>query len=31
MAAFGIAGTAVVLLASSALDLQLGLPTFGAG
>jgi arsenical pump membrane protein len=31
MAAFGIAGTAVVLLASSALDLQLGLPTFLAG
>jgi len=31
MAAAGIAGTAVVLLASSALDLQLGLPTFLAG
>ncbi|HLN09697.1 MAG TPA: arsenic transporter [Xanthobacteraceae bacterium] len=30
-AAFGIAGTAVVLLASSAFDLQLGLPTFLAG
>jgi arsenical pump membrane protein len=31
MAAFGIAGTAVALLASSAFDLQLGLPTFLAG
>jgi len=31
MAAWGIAGTAVVLLASSFLDLQLGLPTFLAG
>jgi len=31
MAAFGIAGTAVVLLASSAFDIQLGLPTFLAG
>lgn len=31
MAAFGIAGTAVVLLAASALDVQLGLPTFLAG
>ena len=31
MAAWGIAGTAVVLLASSALDIQLGLPTFLAG
>jgi arsenical pump membrane protein len=31
MAAWGIAGTAVVLLASSAFDIQLGLPTFLAG
>ena len=31
MAAWGIAGTAVVLLASSFFDIQLGLPTFGAG
>jgi len=31
MAAWGIAGTAVVLLASSALDIRLGLPTFLAG
>jgi arsenical pump membrane protein len=31
MAALGIAGTAVVLLASSAFDIQLGLPTFLAG
>ncbi|HEY0206887.1 MAG TPA: ArsB/NhaD family transporter, partial [Acetobacteraceae bacterium] len=31
MAAWGIAGTAVVLLASSAFDVQLGLPTFLAG
>ena len=31
MAAFGIVVTAVVLLASSALDIQLGLPTFLAG
>ncbi len=31
MAAWGIAGTAVVLLAASALDIQLGLPTFLAG
>jgi len=31
MAAWGIAGTAVVLLASSFLDIQLGLPTFLAG
>ncbi len=31
MAAYGIAGTAVVLLASSAFDIQLGLPTFLAG
>jgi arsenical pump membrane protein len=31
MAAFGIAGTAIVLLVSSALDIQLGLPTFLAG
>ncbi len=31
MAALGIAGAAVVLLASSALGLQLGLPTFLAG
>lgn len=30
-AALGIAGTAIVLLASSALDLQLGLPTAAAG
>ena len=31
MAAFGIAATAVVLLVSSGLDIQLGLPTFVAG
>ncbi len=31
MAAYGIIGTAVVLLASSAFDIQLGLPTFLAG
>lgn len=31
MAAWGIAGTAIVLLTSSALGLQLGLPTFLAG
>jgi len=31
MAAFGIAATAIVLLASSGLDIQLGLPTFLAG
>jgi arsenical pump membrane protein len=31
LAAFGIAATAIVLLLSSALDLQLGLPTFLAG
>ena len=31
MAAAGIAGTAVVLLAASAFDIQLGLPTFLAG
>ncbi len=31
MAAFGIAATAIVLLASSAFDIQLGLPTFLAG
>lgn len=31
MAAWGIAGTAVVLLASSAFDIQLGLPTLLAG
>ncbi len=31
MAAWGIGGTAVVLLASSAFDIQLGLPTFLAG
>ena len=31
VAAWGIAGTAVVLLASSAFDIQLGLPTFLAG
>jgi len=31
MTAFGIVGTAAVLLASSAFDLQLGLPTFLAG
>jgi arsenical pump membrane protein len=31
LAAFGIAATAVVLLTSSALDIQLGLPTFLAG
>jgi arsenical pump membrane protein len=31
LAAFGIATTAVVLLASSAFDIQLGLPTFLAG
>ncbi|WP_428486269.1 arsenic transporter [Rhodopila sp.] len=31
LAALGIVGTAVVLLASSAFDLQLGLPTFLAG
>ncbi len=31
MAAFGIAATAAVLMAASALDLQLGLPTFLAG
>ncbi len=31
MAAVGIGGTAVVLLASSAFDIQLGLPTFLAG
>jgi len=31
MAALGIAGTAIVLLASSAFDIQLGLPTFLAG
>ena len=31
MAAWGIAGTAVVLLAASAFDIQLGLPTFLAG
>ena len=31
LAAFGIAATAVVLLVSSAFDLQLGLPTFLAG
>ena len=31
MAAWGIAGTAVVLLAASAFDVQLGLPTFLAG
>jgi arsenical pump membrane protein len=31
MAAFGIAGTALVLLVSSGLDIQLGLPTFLAG
>ncbi len=31
VAAWGIAGTAVVLLASSAFDVQLGLPTFLAG
>jgi arsenical pump membrane protein len=31
MAAFGIVGTAVVLLLSSALDMQLGLPTLIAG
>jgi arsenical pump membrane protein len=31
MAALGIAGTACVLLTSSALDIQLGLPTFLAG
>ena len=31
MAAWGIAGTAIVLLASSAFDIQLGLPTFLAG
>ena len=31
MAALGIAGTACVLLASSAFDIQLGLPTFLAG
>jgi arsenical pump membrane protein len=30
-AAFGIIGTAIVLLVSSALDIQLGLPTFIAG
>ncbi len=31
MAALGIAATALVLLASSAFDIQLGLPTFLAG
>lgn len=31
LAAFGIVATAIVLLASSAFDLQLGLPTFLAG
>jgi arsenical pump membrane protein len=31
MAAFGIAATAIVLLASSGFDIQLGLPTFLAG
>ncbi len=31
LAALGIAGTAIVLLASSAFDIQLGLPTFLAG
>jgi arsenical pump membrane protein len=31
LAAFGIAATSVVLLASSAFDMQLGLPTFLAG
>lgn len=31
MAAWGIAGTGVVLLAASAFDIQLGLPTFLAG
>jgi arsenical pump membrane protein len=31
MAAFGIVATAIVLLVSSALDIQLGLPTFLAG
>jgi arsenical pump membrane protein len=31
MAAFGIAATAIVLLVSSGLDIQLGLPTFLAG
>jgi arsenical pump membrane protein len=31
MAALGIAGTAIVLLAASAFDVQLGLPTFLAG
>ena len=31
MAAWGIGGTALVLLASSAFDIQLGLPTFLAG
>ena len=31
MAAYGIVGTAVVLLAASAADVQLGLPTFLAG
>ena len=31
MAAFGIAATAAVLLVSSGFDIQLGLPTFGAG
>ena len=31
MTAYGIVGTALVLLASSALDVQLGLPTFVAG
>jgi arsenical pump membrane protein len=31
MAAFGIVATAIVLLVSSGLDLQLGLPTFLAG
>ncbi|MBV9748998.1 MAG: arsenic transporter [Acetobacteraceae bacterium] len=31
VAAYGIIGTAVVLIAASALDIQLGLPTFAAG
>ena len=31
MAAYGIIGTAVVLLGASAFDIQLGLPTFAAG